>query len=132
MLLGQVWTYWELDWFLLSNSNLCNLFEFLKFWQQNPLKNSISSNTLGLKIEKETLLDLTRLSNKTKNASKFRYSFLFYLILIEKIVQYNSFHAIALNRLKANGCMPYRAQHEVSWFERSQHDKTRQTILLYR
>jgi hypothetical protein len=77
------------NWIFLPNP-FCNLFEFLTTICTHQKFNNIV-HILNLKITKSTLLNQTwwGLSNNTKNAPKFQYSFQFWFFekFNEKIVQ---------------------------------------------
>jgi hypothetical protein len=116
--------------------NFCNLFEFLKFCQQNPLKNQYLPYLSPENWEINSIkFELCRAFQQHQECFQIQIQFSVLILFNshwENSSIINSFHAIALNRLKGNGWtltkIP-RAQHEVSWFERSQHDKTKQNNL---
>jgi hypothetical protein len=117
----------------------------LNFQQQNPLQNQCLPHLSSENCEIEFYFiksDSQRgLSKKHQERPQIPIQFsvtIRFIVFIEKkgsII--NSFHTTGPNSLKSSQCIPYkriksfpkipRAQHEVSWFERSEPEKQNKT-----
>jgi hypothetical protein len=100
-----MWAHWRLNWFFLP---ILFFVIYLKFWQQNILKNHYLSHLCSGNCE-VNLLNLTcwGLANNAKNALKFQYGFQFQFFFSfhwENGSMINSFHIVAPNSLIPSRC----------------------------